>query len=310
MKKGPDSNKAFALQLPRNSNLGFDLQKILVPPGKKIRLAKDYDPDYTAGFKDKAAVEDQLSQNIAALAKYQDALYAENSRALLVLFQALDAAGKDSAIKHVMSGVNPQGCQVTSFKAPSTEELDHDYLWRVHKALPARGMIGIFNRSYYEEVLVVRVHPGFLEKQKLPPAACDKGIWRRRFEQINAFEQYLAQNGIVLLKFFLNVSKAEQKQRFLQRIERPEKNWKFSIDDVEERKSWNAYQEAYQDCLSQTSTPWAPWFVVPADHKWFTRLAVSAVIVHALKKLNPQYPRLSKEHLQALRKARAFLEKE
>jgi PPK2 family polyphosphate:nucleotide phosphotransferase len=305
-----NSEEAFALQLGRDKKLGFDLEEILVPPGKAIRLAKDFDPGYTASYQNKAETEARVQANIEALVQQQDILYAQGSYALLIIFQALDAAGKDSAIKHVMSGVNPQGCQVTSFKVPSSEELSHDYLWRAHKALPSRGMIGIFNRSYYEEVLVVRVHPELLEKQKLPPNLGGKHCWRERFEQINAFERCLAHNGIIILKFFLNVSKAEQKKRFLERIERAEKNWKFSAADIAERRCWAAYQAAYEDCFNHTSTRWAPWFVIPADHKWFTRLAVSALVVHALKSLKLDYPRPSKEHLRALQEARLRLEKE
>jgi len=211
----------------------------------------------------------------------------------------MDAAGKDGAIKHVMSGVNPQGCQVYSFKAPSAEELDHDYLWRSARRLPERGRIGIFNRSYYEEVLVVRVHPAFLDAQQLPDSARPM-IWERRFEQINAFEKYWVENGIVVLKFFLNVSKEEQRQRFLARIDEPEKNWKFATADVKERGFWDEYQRAYQDCLNHTSTEWAPWHVVPADRKWFTRLAVSEIIVRTLKRLNLRYPEVSKQRRREL----------
>ncbi|MEZ5578950.1 MAG: polyphosphate kinase 2 family protein [Candidatus Competibacteraceae bacterium] len=257
----------------------------MVPPGHKISLRKDYDPEFTAGFKDKKDARKKLEQNIAELAEYQDILYAQDTYALLLIFQAMDAAGKDGAIKHVMSGVNPQGCQVYSFKSPSAEELDHDYLWRTNKVMPERGRIGIFNRSYYEEVLVVRVHPELLDHQKIPPSAREN-IWKRRYDQINNMEKYLSENGVVILKFFLNVSKEEQKKRFLERIDRPEKNWKFSTADAKERAFWDDYQNAYEDCLNRTSTEWAPWFVVPADNKWFTRLTVSEIVVRTLKRLN------------------------
>jgi PPK2 family polyphosphate:nucleotide phosphotransferase len=229
---------------------------------------------------------------------------------MLIVFQALDAAGKDSTIKHVMSGVNPQGVEVYSFKAPSSEELDHDYLWRNFKVLPRRGHIGIFNRSYYEEVLVVRVHPGILDGQKIPPHLKDKNIFRRRFEEINNFEKYLFNNGIVVLKFFLNVSREEQKERFLERVDRPEKNWKFSAADVRERQYWDDYMAAYQDMFNHTSTDWAPWYVVPADHKWFTRLAVASIIHQTLDGLNLSYPTVSEKQKQELLTARAELENE
>ncbi|MDG4562141.1 MAG: polyphosphate kinase 2 family protein [Candidatus Competibacter sp.] len=281
----------------------------MVPPGHKISLRKDYDPEFTAGFKDKKDARKKLEQNIAELAEYQDILYAQDTYALLLIFQAMDAAGKDGAIKHVMSGVNPQGCQVYSFKSPSAEELDHDYLWRTNKMMPERGRIGIFNRSYYEEVLVVRVHPELLDHQKIPPAAREN-IWKRRYDQINNMEKYLSENGVVILKFFLNVSKEEQKKRFLERIDRPEKNWKFSTADAKERAFWDDYQNAYEDCLNRTSTEWAPWFVVPADNKWFTRLTVSEIIVRTLKRLNLRYPEVSEERRQELLEIRKLLEDE
>jgi PPK2 family polyphosphate:nucleotide phosphotransferase len=237
-------------------------------------------------------------------------LYAQNTCALLLIFQAMDAAGKDSTIKHVMSGVNPQGCQVFSFKAPSTEELDHDYLWRSFKALPERGRIGIFNRSHYEEVLAVRVHPEILATQQLPHLPKGDRIWHQRFEEINNFEKYLVNNGIVVLKFFLNVSKEEQKKRFLERINLPEKNWKFSLADLEVRKFWDDYMNAYEDVFNHTSTDHAPWHVIPADRKWFTRLAVADIVCTKLKELNLQYPQMSPEHLQELSRAKALLESE
>jgi PPK2 family polyphosphate:nucleotide phosphotransferase len=286
------------------------LDMLLVPPGKKINLKKDYDPSSTGDLIKKKEAQKLLAEGIQQLAEYQNMLYAQNTYALLIIFQAMDAAGKDGAIKHVMSGVNPQGTQVYSFKAPSAEELDHDYLWRNFKALPERGNIGIFNRSYYEEVLVARVHPEILDRQQLPPDLKGKGIWKRRYEEINHFEEYLVNNGTIVLKFFLNVSKEEQKKRFLERIELPEKNWKFSPFDVQEREHWDEYQAAYEDMLNHTSTEHAPWYVVPADHKWFTRLAVAAVIYQTMKDLNLEYPTVSEEHKQGLLKAKELLENE
>ena len=222
-------------------------------------------------------------------------LYAQDNWAVLLIFQAMDAAGKDGAIKHVMSGVNPQGCQVFSFKAPSSEDLDHDYLWRCIKCLPERGRIGIFNRSYYEETLVVRVHPEFLEQQKLPPELITKDIWKERFQDIRSFERYLTRNGVVIRKFFLHVSKKEQKKRFLERIEEPEKNWKFSANDAKEREYWDDYMEAYEDMIRNTATKEAPWYVVPADNKWFTRVVVAAAVIDALASLNLKYPKVSEQ---------------
>ncbi|MDJ0708109.1 MAG: polyphosphate kinase 2 family protein [Leptolyngbyaceae cyanobacterium MO_188.B28] len=281
---------------------------MIVSPGTKVNL-KNYDPTYTGKFK-KDEARAYLAESIEQLTKFQDMLYAQNIYALLIIFQALDAAGKDSTIKHVMSGINPQGCQVFSFKQPSAEELDHDYLWRSFKALPERGRIGIFNRSYYEEVLVVRVHPELLTKQQLPPSAIGKHIWKQRFEEINNFEKYLVNNGVHVLKFFLHVSKAEQKKRFLDRINRPEKNWKFSISDAHERSHWNAYMKAYEDAITHTSTPWAPWYIIPADHKWFTRLAVSYFIDQKIRSLDLAYPKVKPDHLQQLQAAKVMLEKE
>jgi len=285
-------------------------RRLIVPPGKRISLARDYDPGYHADFLDESEAEAVLREGRLRLAELQDELYAQDAYALLVVFQALDAAGKDSVIKHVMSGVNPQGCQVYSFKAPSREELDHDYLWRSFKALPERGRIGIFNRSHYEEVLVVRVHPEILAGERLPPVAKDAGIWKRRFEEINHFERYLVANGIVVIKFFLNVSKEEQRQRFLKRIAQPEKNWKFTTADVKERAFWDDYQKAYEDCFNHTSTPWAPWHVIPADRKWFTHAAVMAVILKYLDGLKLAYPSISREQRRELLAAKAELEGE
>ena len=285
-------------------------EHFLVPPGKKIRL-KDYDTGYTGKFRDKAEAAEKLQADIKRLARLQDVLYAQNTYALLVIFQAMDAAGKDGTIRHVMSGVNPQGTQVYSFKAPSPEELDHDYLWRSFKALPERGRIGIFNRSYYEEVLIVRVHPEILGHQQLPPETKNrKGIWRHRFEEINDFERYLYRNGVHVLKFFLNVSKEEQKRRFLARINTPEKNWKFSVGDAKERAFWDDYMGAFEDAFNHTSTRWAPWHIIPADHKWFTRAAVADIIISKLKSLDLTYPQLSEAHMENLRQAKELLESE
>ena len=281
--------------------------RLLVPPGKTIRL-KDYDPAYTGKFSSKDDAAEKLQSDIVRLAALQDKLYAQGTYALLLIFQALDAAGKDGVIKHVMSGVNPQGCQVVSFKTPSAEELAHEYLWRSMKQVPERGRIGIFNRSYYEEVLVVRVHPEILRNQRIPRSLAGKDIWKERFEQINAYERYLTRNGTVILKFFLNVSNREQKKRFLERIDTPEKNWKFSPADVRERAYWKDYMEAYEDVFNNTSTPWAPWHIIPADRKWFTRTAVADVIVSTLESLKLSYPSPDPEHLKGLGEARKILE--
>ena len=284
------------------------IQSFLVPPGKEISL-KDYDPGDTSGLvkKKKENAAKLLQEGVQLLSEYQDKLYAQDTHALLIILQAMDAAGKDSVIKHVMSGLNPQGCQVYSFKTPSTEELDHDYLWRNFKALPERGRIGIFNRSYYEEVLVVRVHPELLKRQRLPAEARTKEIWTRRFEEINSFEKYLVANGIVVTKLFLNVSKEEQRKRFLERIDLPDKKWKFSFSDATERAFWGDYMKAYEEVFNHTSTEWAPWYVIPADHKWFTRLAVAAVIAATMQEINPEYPTMSPEQEQELLKAKEVL---
>lgn len=284
----------------------MDGDRFRIKPNSKVSL-KDHDTGYTGDYDKKGAKAD-LQKSIEKLAEYQDMLYAQNIYGLLIMFQAMDAAGKDSTIKHVMSGVNPQGCQVFSFKAPSAEERDHDYLWRSMRALPERGRIGIHNRSYYEEVLVVRVHPEILQGQQLPPKLKkSKKIWKQRFEQINNFEKYLVENGIAVLKFFLHVSKEEQRQRFLDRIDRPDKNWKFSAGDVKEREFWDDYMNAYEDVLSHTSTDWAPWYVIPADHKWFMRLAVGEIIADTLKGLDLHYPKVSQEHREELLKCRDVL---
>ena len=280
-----------------------------VTKGKNFRL-KDVDPDDTLDFKkeeDKPRAKEALAKGVAALAELQDKLYAQDKWAVLLIFQAMDAAGKDGAIKHVMSGVNPQGCQVYSFKSPSAEDLDHDYLWRCVKNLPNRGHIGIFNRSYYEEVLVVRVHPQFLAKQKLPPQLMGKKIWKERFEDIRNFEQYLARNGVIVRKCFLHVSKKEQKKRFLDRIDDPLKNWKFSSNDANERDFWNNYMEAYEEMIQETATKDAPWYLVPADNKWFTRVVVGAAVIEALADLDLEYPEVGEDKLKELATAKKKL---
>ena len=284
------------------------IEPFKVEKGKDFRL-KDIDPDDTLEYKseDKPRAKEALVNGVKAMAELQDKLYAQDKWALLLIFQAMDAAGKDGAIKHVMSGVNPQGCQVFSFKSPSAEDLDHDYLWRCMKVLPNRGHIGIFNRSYYEETLVVRVHPEFLARQKVPPPLLTKDIWDQRFEDICNFEQYLAHNGIVVRKFFLHVSKKEQKRRFLERIENPEKNWKFSASDSAEREHWDEYMEAYEDMIRHTATKDAPWYVVPADNKWFTRVVVAAAVVEALGSLDLAYPEVGPEKLKELAAAKKAL---
>jgi PPK2 family polyphosphate:nucleotide phosphotransferase len=283
-------------------------KKFLVEPGRKVHLDKDFDPGFTAGYEKKSIdAKGLLEEGIERLASYQEKLYAENRQALLIIIQALDAAGKDSVVKHVMSGINPTGVRVTSFKAPSAEELDHDYLWRVVKALPARGMIGIFNRSHYEEVIVVRVHPGFVEGQRLPPATVGDGLWKQRFEEINAFERYLVNQGTQIVKIYLNVSRDEQRKRQLERIDRPEKNWKFNAGDIKERGHWDEYMKAFEEVFRHTSTPWAPWYIVPADSKWFTRLAVAGIIAEKLIEMDPKFPTVSEEDRQEMLAAREQL---
>jgi len=279
-----------------------------VTDGKKFRLA-DVDPRDTGGLtsEDKPRAKEALQTGIQALAELQDVLYAQDRWAVLLIFQAMDAAGKDGAIKHVMSGINPQGCQVTSFKAPSAEDLDHDYLWRCMKALPERGRIGIFNRSYYEETLVVRVHPEFLAGQRLPTECVTKGIWKERFEDIRSFERYVRRNGTIVRKFFLHVSKEEQQKRFLERLDNPDKNWKFSANDAKERGFWHKYMEAYEDTIRETATEDSPWYVVPADRKWFTRVIVAAAVIDALASLNLRYPEVSAAKREELAAARTTL---
>ncbi len=272
---------------------------------ENFRLAQ-INPGDTWKLKSKEHAQEWLEKGVERLSELQGRLYAQGQWALLLIFQAMDAAGKDSTIKHVMSGINPQGCQVFSFKAPSLEELSHDFLWRTSRCVPGRGLIGIFNRSYYEEVLVVRVHPELLERQKLPPPCVTRHLWRERFEDINAFERYLTRNGVLVRKFFLHVSREEQRQRFLSRLEEPDKNWKFSMADMRERERWSAYQRAYEQAIRHTATEAAPWYVVPADHKWFTRLVVAEVIIQTLESLDMRYPELDharREELAAVRKA-------
>jgi PPK2 family polyphosphate:nucleotide phosphotransferase len=289
------------------SNLKEFVKRFAVAPGSKIDLKKDFDPGDTAGYEKPENASAFLDEGVAFLADYQEKLYAENARSLLVVLQALDAAGKDSTIDHVMSGVNPQGCQVYSFKAPTPEELDHDFLWRAVKALPARGNIGIFNRSHYEEVLVVRVHPQFLTGQRLPPRTLGEGLWKQRFEEINNFEKYLVDNGTDIVKIYLNVSKDEQCRRQMARIDTPEKNWKFNAGDIEERKYWDDYLAAYEAVFEHTSTPWAPWYVVPADQKWFARIAVAGIIARKLIEMDPQFPTVDEKGKQAMLTCRETL---
>jgi PPK2 family polyphosphate:nucleotide phosphotransferase len=284
--------------------------KFRVTDGESFRLKK-FDPADTLDFTsdDKPRAEELLSDGVQLLAKLQDKLYAENRWAVLLIFQAMDAAGKDGAIKHVMTGINPQGCEVYAFKTPTSEELDHDYLWRCMKRVPERGRIGIFNRSYYEETLVVRVHEEFLANQKLPAHLVTKNIWKERLRDISNFERYLTHNGIAVVKFYLHVSKDEQQKRFLERIDNPDKNWKFSLADIHERQHWSAYMDAYEQTIQATATKFAPWYVVPADNKWFTRMVVASAVIRTLESLDLQYPQLSKAELEALDAARASLEK-
>jgi PPK2 family polyphosphate:nucleotide phosphotransferase len=280
-----------------------------VEHGRKFRL-KDVSPKDTHGIKSKDRAQEVLRQGVERLAALQDKLYAQDRWAVLLVFQAMDAAGKDGTIKHVMSGINPQGCQVFSFKSPSPEELDHDFLWRTTRSLPERGRIGIFNRSYYEEVLVVKVHPEFLDAQKLPTSLISKDIWKERYDDINGYERYLTRNGIAIRKFFLHVSKEEQRRRFLGRLQVPEKNWKFSLADVKERNCWDDYQAAYEEAIRHTATPHAPWFVVPADHKWFTRLIVAGAVIDALEELELGYPKVDANKRAELTMVQSELEQE
>ncbi len=284
--------------------------KIIATPGKKISLKK-YPTGYTGKFKTKTEAEKKLVKDIKLMQKLQDMMYAHDRYSLLIIFQAMDAAGKDGTIKHVMSGVNPQGCQIFNFKKPSDEELDHDYLWRIYKCLPERGRIGIFNRSYYEEVLIAKVHPEILLRQQLPGMdsmkKINKAFWKRRYDQLNNLEKHLRDNGTIILKFFLHVSNEEQKQRFLSRIDDPNKNWKFTINDITERKFWNDYQKAFEECINHTSTKTAPWYIIPADNKWFMRTMVGDIIVKTLKSLPIRYPNVGQAKLEELKKSKELL---
>jgi PPK2 family polyphosphate:nucleotide phosphotransferase len=284
-------------------------ERYRVSSGRGFRL-EDFDPADTGGLKDKREARDRLAKGRERLRELQEVLYAHDRYALLLIFQAMDAAGKDSVIEHVMSGVNPQGCQVFAFKQPSGEELDHDFLWRTSRALPERGRIGIFNRSYYEEVLIVRVHPKILQAQRVPDKEKDDSIWKHRFESINDLERHLGRNGTVVRKFFLNVSRETQRRRFLSRLDEPQKNWKFSLADVEERRYWERYMEAYEDAIRHTSTDEAPWYVVPADHKWYTRIVVADAIVDTLEDLDLHYPKVDEAKRSEREKARQLLESE
>jgi PPK2 family polyphosphate:nucleotide phosphotransferase len=285
------------------------VQPFQIADGAHFHL-KDFEPGETLGLKSKEHAQKELERGVERLAELQGKLYAQNRWAVLLVLQAMDAAGKDSTIKHVMSGVNPQGCQVHSFKAPSAEELQHDFLWRTARALPERGQIGIFNRSYYEEVLVVRVHPELFERERIPATLVSKDIWEQRYEDINNFERYLSENGIVVLKFFLYLSKKEQKKRFLERLEDPEKNWKFSMSDALERRHWDKYMHAYEDMIRSTSTKRAPWHVVPADHKWFSRMVVAEAIIDAMENMDLSFPKMDAQKKKELKNARFALERE
>jgi PPK2 family polyphosphate:nucleotide phosphotransferase len=307
MKYNLDPNRKICIDVGEKGTVEFKLRDILVPPDTKVSLKKDYDPDFTGGYDDKAGALAHVASNVQRLSELQEKLYAQDIYGILIIFQAIDAAGKDGAIRHVMSGVNPQGCHVTSFKVPSSEEFDHDYLWRATKALPARGMIGIFNRSYYEEVLAVKIHPEFLAKQNLPGKPGGKGFWERRYKEISRFEKYLTSNGIIPIKFFLNLSRKEQKKRFLARIDEPKKNWKFSVADFKERALWDDYQQSFEDMLNNTSTEHAPWFVIPSDNKWFARLAISEAICTVLEGLKLKFPDIGDERRAELQRIREEL---
>ena len=286
------------------------IEPFRVEPGSKVTLAKDFDPAFKAGIAKKKDGVELLEQGIEILSEYQERLAAQDTHGVLVVLQALDAAGKDGTIRHVMSGVNPQGVSVHGFKVPSSEELDHDFLWRYARSLPERGSIGIFNRSYYEEVLVVRVHPEILDRQKLPKAATRKDIWKRRYREINDWERYLTDNGFTIVKIFLNLSKEEQRIRFLRRVDLPDHNWKFSANDARERQYWDTYQKAFSEMLSNTSTEWAPWYVIPADRKWFARIAAAAVIANALMEIDPRFPVVSETARRELLEVKTELEAE
>jgi PPK2 family polyphosphate:nucleotide phosphotransferase len=301
------AEKRLELDTKRLKRLEEFIAPFQVKPGRRVTLSKDFDPAFKAGVKRKQALA-LHDEGIELLAEYQSRLAAQDTWGVLVVLQALDAAGKDGTIRHVMSGVNPQGVEVHSFKVPSSEELDHDFLWRYAQRLPRRGRIGIFNRSHYEEVLVVRVHPDNLDRQKLPPAARRGDIWQRRYEEINNWERYLTGNGIRVVKLFLDISKEEQRTRFLRRLDLPDHNWKFSTADVQERGRWDDYQKAFSEMLSHTSTNWAPWYVIPADRKWFMRIATACVLIHTLIDIDPRYPEVTSEQRQNLLEVKYALE--
>ncbi|HWF80899.1 MAG TPA: polyphosphate kinase 2 family protein [Streptosporangiaceae bacterium] len=295
---------------PPMSQIRDLIAPLRVEPGSSVHLPEDFDPGYKAGFLNKREGKELLKRGVELLTEYQARLAAQNTYGLLVVLQALDAGGKDGTIKHVMSGVNPQGVTVHSFKVPSSTELSHDYLWRYTQCAPSRGQIGIFNRSHYEEVLVVRVHPQNLDRQRLPASAKGDGVWHRRYREINDWERYLSDNGFRIVKLLLNISKEEQRLRFMKRLDRPDKNWKFSPADITERRYFDDYQRAFSDMLGHTSTAWAPWYVIPADHKWFARICAAAVVVNALVELDPRYPQVSKSARRELAQARMALEAE
>jgi PPK2 family polyphosphate:nucleotide phosphotransferase len=293
---------------PRHRRIAKSIEPLLVTPGSSVVLERDFDPAFKTRVKKKKQGVKRLREGVEMLTEYQARLAAQDTHGVLVVLQALDAAGKDGTIRHVMSGVNPQGVAVHSFKVPSEEELSHDFLWRYQRRLPARGEIGIFNRSHYEEVLVVRVHPENLDRERMPPEAKRKDVWERRYREINDWEHYLVDNGLRIVKLFLNLSKEEQRRRFLRRLDLPDHNWKFSAGDVRERKCWDDYQKAFSEMLSHTSTPWAPWYVIPADRKWFARLAAAAVLVNTLMDIDPQFPVVDADARRELVEAKAELE--
>ncbi len=309
------AGKPLKLRQSRGEALADETQihmnhdKFLIPPGQTIKL-KDYAPDLTAPYKSKADADEKLQADVAKLSEWQAKLYAQNTFALLIVLQGIDAAGKDSTIKHVMSGVNPIGCDVKNFKVPSEEEIDHDYMWRYARALPERGKIGIFNRSYYEEVLVVRVHSELLARERVPPRGKSEKLWTTRYREINDFERYLVANGVEVLKFFFHLSKEEQKKRFLSRLDSPDKKWKFSEADVKERVYWNDYAAAFEEMLNHTSTEEAPWYVIPADHKWYSHVAVADIVIRKLVSLNLDFPKLNSEQKKGLENAKKLLENE
>ncbi len=292
----------------RRKRVAEFIEPFRVKPGSKVRLGRDFDPSFKAGVKKKKEGVALLQEGIRLLSEYQARLAAQDTWGVLLVLQAIDAAGKDGTIRHVMSGVNPQGVSVHSFKVPSAEELDHDYLWRYAQRLPARGQIGVFNRSHYEEVLVVRVHPDNLDREKLPRSAKRADVWKRRYREINDWERYLTGNGFRIVKVFLNLSKEEQRTRFLRRLDLPDHNWKFSTADVRERERWDDYQKAFSEMLSHTSTEWAPWYVIPADRKWFARIGVGSALVHTLMEIDPRFPAVTTEQRETLREAKTMLE--